>query len=256
MTGVTRAGSVGASVVIAVRNEATNIAGCVDSLSWANEILVADHGSSDDTVRIARDAGATVLGGDDAPTIGALRNIAIARARNEWVLVVDADERGTPALAEAIAAALLSPVHEAYRVPRRNFFLGGEIRHGGWEHDQPIRLFHRTLRYNDSLVHEHVMTSGSVGVISAPLLHYPYTSMERYFEKFNRYSTWWAADQARRGKSASAAAVVLKPPARFFSMYLVRLGFLDGGRGAVLASLASASVMAKYARLWALRCAS
>lgn len=247
---------VAVSVVIAVWNEAVNIADCIDSVRWADEVLVADHGSTDETARIAQAAGATVLVGGDAATIGTLRNMAIARAHNEWVLVVDADERGIPHLAESVAATLLSPVHDAYRIPRRNFFFGGEIRHGGWERDRPIRLFRRTLRYDDSLVHEHVVTSGGVGDLGAALLHYPYASMHQYFAKFTRYSEWWAADQARRGRRASATAVVLKPPARFVSMYFFRLGLLDGGRGAVLAALAAASVMAKYARLWALKCES
>jgi glycosyltransferase involved in cell wall biosynthesis len=244
--------SIPVSVVVAARNEEDNMAGCVDSVRWANEVLVADHGSTDDTVRLAQSGGATVLTASDAPTIGALRNIAIARARNEWVLAVDADERGTPELAERIARTVLAPQHEAYRVPRRNFFLGGEVRHGGWESDRPVRLFRRTLRYNDSKVHEHVLVTGSVGELDGALLHYPYASLDRYFEKFERYSRWWADDQARRGRRGSAASVVLKPPARFISMYLFRLGCLDGARGAVLAALASASVAAKYARLWAL----
>lgn len=256
MSASTQPAIVPVSVVIAVRNEAANIADCMDSLRWADEVLVADHGSIDETARIAEGATATVVAGANAATIGTLRNIAIARARNEWVLVIDADERGTPELAQVVAATLLSAHCDAYRVRRRNFFMGGEIRHGGWERDRPVRLFRRTLRYDDNLVHEHVVTSGAVGELSTALLHYPYASMNQYFEKFTRYSEWWAADQARRGRKASAAAVVLKPPARFVSMYVFRLGVLDGGRGAVLAALAAASVMAKYARLWALKCAS
>lgn len=228
----------------------------MDSLAWADEILVADHGSNDTTARIAESAGATVMAGNVAPTIGGLRNLAIARARNEWILVVDADERGTPQLGETIAAELRAPRHQAYRVPRRNFFMGKEIRHGGWERDRPVRLFRRALRYDDALVHEHVVTTGNVGDLGAALLHYPYVSLDQYFEKFERYSRWWAADQAQRGRRASVASIVLKPPARFLTVYLFRLGVLDGARGAVLAALASASVLAKYARLWALKCES
>lgn len=251
-----RDATVPVTVVIATRDEVANVAGCVDSLRWANEVIVADHGSTDDTVRVARDAGATVLPGDPALTIGSLRNLAIQRARNEWVLVVDADERGTATLGEEIAVTLLTPRHPAYRVPRRNFFLGREVRHGGWERDRPVRLISRTLRYDNSRVHEHVVTSGSVGLLRDALLHYPYTSLDQYFSKLDRYSRWWAEDRAERGRHTSAAAVVLKPPARFISMYFFRLGLLDGARGAILAALASASVLAKYARLWALKCAS
>jgi glycosyltransferase involved in cell wall biosynthesis len=242
------------SVVIAARNEAGNIAACIDSVRWASEIIVADHGSTDDTREQAATAGATVVTDPEAATIGALRNVAIARAANHWVLVVDADERGTPDLGHAVRQITLRPSSAAYRVPRRNFFFGREIRHGGWESDRPVRLFDSVLRYDDSMVHEHVVTAGEPGVLGASLLHYPYPSLDIYFEKLVRYSHWWAEDQARRGRRASIAAIVVKPPARFFAMYALRLGFLDGARGAVLAGLAAASVCAKYARLWAIRC--
>jgi len=237
------------TVVIAARNEAANIVGCIDSVRWAAEVIVAEHGSADETAQLARDAGATVLT-DSAETIGAQRNAAIARAANGWVFVVDADERATAETADAVLRAIASASHEAYRVPRRNFFLGREVKHGGWERDRPVRLFRQSHRYNDSKVHEHVVVRGEPGVIAAPLLHYPYVSLDQYFEKFGRYSRWWAEQQYDRGRRTTAAAVVFKPPARFFSMYVIRLGFLDGAAGVILAALASASVLAKYARLW------
>jgi glycosyltransferase involved in cell wall biosynthesis len=243
------------TVVIAAMNEAANITACVESVHWADEILVVDQGSSDDTGNLAAAAGATVIS-QDAATIGALRNAAISRAKNQWILVVDADERGTPDFARTVRDAIARPASGAYRVPRRNFFLGREIRHGGWESDRPVRLFDSALRYNDSRVHEHVLTSEEPATLGAALLHYPYASLDVYFEKFVRYSRWWAEDQSRRGRRASLAAIIFKPPARFVSMYIFRMGFLDGARGAVLASLAAASVCAKYVRLWAMRCES
>ncbi len=242
------------SVVIATRNESANIAACIDSVRWVDEIIVADHGSTDDTREQAERCGATVLQLADAPTIGQLRNAAIARARNSWIFVVDADERATVDLEQAIRKAIATPANTAYRVPRRNFFLGGEIRHGGWEADRPVRLFDSVLRYDQSHVHEHIVMSGDPSRLDASLLHYPYPSLDVYFEKFVRYSRWWAEDQARKGRRASIAAVIFKPPARFISMFIFRLGFLDGARGAMLAALASASVCAKYVRLWALQC--
>lgn len=242
--------------MIAARNEAANIAACIDSVRWASEVLVADHGSADDTSEQAAQAGATVLTATGAATIGALRNAAIARARNHWVLVVDADERGTSDLEQAVRDVVSRPSSTAYRVPRRNFFFGDEIRHGGWEADRPVRLFDSALRYDDSQVHEHVVTSGEPATLDASLLHYPYASLDIYFEKFVRYSRWWAEEQSRRGRRVSVAAIMFKPPARFITMFILRLGFLDGARGAVLASLAAASVCAKYARLWAIQCES
>jgi hypothetical protein len=167
------------------------------------------------------------------------------------VLVVDADERCTPELAAEITQLLAKPVKSsAFRVPRRNFFLGKEIRHGGWGTDRPVRFFRREQRYNANQVHEHVDVTGETEELRNVLLHYPYTSLDQYFEKFNRYSRWWAEQNHARGRTVSVSAVVFRPPARFFRMYLLKGGFLDGAHGLVLACLAAGSVMAKYARLW------
>lgn len=247
-----RPGSVPVTVVITARDEARNIRECVESVRWADEIIVAERGSTDDTALLAAESGAVVM---DAPaaTIGAQRNVAIAAARNAWILVVDADERATPELASAVATAATSGARfDGYRVPRRNFFLGREIRNGGWgrERDRPLRLFRNTLRYGDSRVHESVTATGPVGTLGEPLLHFTYTSLEQYFGKLVRYSAWWAEQSWERGRRASAADVLWRPPARFLSMYLLRGGWRDGAHGVVLAALAAASVLAKYVRLW------
>ena len=193
-------------MVIAARNEAENIAACIDSVRWADEIIVADDRSNDATVSQAIAAGATVISAEDETTIGTLRNRAITSAHNHWILVIDADERGTTDLERAVRDVVSQPASAAYRVPRRNFFLGAEVRHGGWESDRPVRLFDSALRYDDSKVHEHVVTSGEPGILGAALLHYPYVSLDVYFEKFVRYSKWWAEDRARKGRRASMAA--------------------------------------------------
>jgi glycosyltransferase involved in cell wall biosynthesis len=243
-------GSPGVTAVIAAHDESANIEACIASVDWATEVIVVENDSIDDTIDRARGAGATVIS-PKFTTIGAARNNAIQRAKTQWVLVVDADERCTPELAAEITQLVeKSTSHSAFRVPRRNFFLGKEIRHGGWGSDRPIRFFRRELRYNASLVHEHVEVTGETGELRNALLHYTYTSLDQYFEKFNRYSRWWAEQNKARGRKGSAAAVVFKPPARFVSMYFLRGGFLDGAHGLVLACLAAASVMAKYARLW------
>jgi glycosyltransferase involved in cell wall biosynthesis len=235
---------------VAARNESANIVACIESVRWASEIIVVENDSVDGTADLALRAGATIVQ-NPFVTIGLQRNAAIERARHEWILVVDADERGTAELGEEIARTIASAAHDSYRVPRRNFFLGGEIRHGGWENDKPVRLFRCTLRYSESRVHEHVETSGTSGELRTALLHAPYASIDQYFEKLERYSRWWADDRFERGRRVSAATVVLRPPLRFLRMYVLRGGFLDGGRGAVLACLAAMSVLAKYARLWA-----
>jgi glycosyltransferase involved in cell wall biosynthesis len=239
--------------VIAAHDESANIEACIASVEWASEVIVVENDSRDDTVARATAAGAMVIS-PPFTTIGAARNQAIVRAKTPWVFVLDADERCTPELAQEIQGAIGATDRQAFRVPRRNFFLGKEIRHGGWGggKDKPVRLFRRDLRYNANQVHEHVdVPEGApMGEVTNSLLHYTYTSLDQYFEKFDRYSRWWAEQNYARGRRGTAAAVFFKPPARFVSMYLLKGGFRDGARGLVLASLAAASVMAKYARLW------
>ncbi len=239
------------SVVIAARNEAANIAACIESVRWAREIIVVEDGSTDETAQLATAAGARVL---EHPfeTIGNQRNAAIEAAAQDWILVVDADERGSRTLGLEVADAVKSSTYEAFRIPRRNFFLGREVKHGGWERDKPVRLFRRSIRYNASRVHEHVDFDGPTGELKSPLSHEPYPTIDSYFGKLDRYSKWWAEDRHDRGKRASAFTVVARPPMRFLTMYLIRGGCLDGAPGAILACMASTSVMAKYARLWAL----
>lgn len=239
------------TVVVAAHNESANIEACLASVAWAAEIIVVENDSSDDTIERATKAGARVIS-PPFRTIGMSRNAAIEAASNPWILVVDADERCTPGLASELQQLLVSgPRHEAYRIPRINYFLGGEIRHGGWERDKPVRFFARTLRYDTKQVHEGVRPDGSVGETRHVLVHFSYGSLDQYFEKFLRYSKWWADQNFAIGRRATVAAILFRPPARFFSMYVMKGGWMDGGRGVVLASLAAASVLAKYVRLWA-----
>ena len=240
------------TAVIAAHDESANIPECIASVSWAREVIVVENDSGDDTVALARGAGATVIS-PPFTTIGNARNKAIDKAGTSWIIVIDADERCTPELAAEVREVIgAAGSVTAYRVKRRNFFLGREIRHGGWggDDDHPIRLFRREHRYNASQVHEHVEVAGPVGQLEGALLHYTYNSLDQYFEKFDRYSRWWADQNYRKGRTGTAAAVVFKPPARFVRMYFLKGGYRDGAHGVILACLAAASVMAKYARLW------
>lgn len=251
MTATPDGARVPVTVVIAAHDEADQIEACVRSVSWAAEVLVVENDSADDTIARARAAGATVFS-HPFRSIGAQRNAAIARATQPWVLVVDADERATPALGAEVAHRVRSSTADAYRVPRRNWFLGREIRHGGWDRDRPVRLFRATLRYDERPVHEHVVTSAEPDVLTQPLLHHPYATLGEYFEKLGRYSSDWAAQHHARGRRASALTLVARPPARFLSTFFWRGGWRDGGHGIVIALLAAVSVAAKYAHLWAL----
>lgn len=251
------AGSVPVTVIIAARNEAGEIGDCVRSVSWAREVLVVENDSTDGTIEEARAAGATVFR-HPFTTIGAQRNAAIERATQPWILVVDADERGTPALGAEVARRVSSPpaasggAPRAFRAPRRNFFFGREIRHGGWERDRPVRLFEATLRYDERPVHEHVIVAGTPATLGEPLLHTPYATLDEYFEKLGRYSRSWAEQHFARGRRAGLADLLVRPVGRVVSMLLLRGGWRDGMHGVVLAALAGMSVAAKYAQLWAL----
>jgi len=240
------------TAVIPTLNEAGQIADCVRTVTWADEVIVADGGSSDETPRAAEAAGAKVLRGRWT-TIAAQRNAAIAAARNQWVLAVDADERVGTDLAQEINATVHAPAHRAYAVRRANRYAGRTIRFGGWGDDWVVRLFQRDKRYVEIRVHEHLERGTDVGRLRAPLVHTPYRDLSHYLEKMDRYAKWGAEELADRGRRAHLADIVLRPPARFLSMYVLRLGLLDGWRGAVLSGLGAISVFLKYIRLWELQ---
>ena len=240
------------AVVNAARDAGAHITDCIASvIDWAAETIVVENDSADDTLHLAEHAGATVFT-HPFRTIGAQRNVAITRATQPWILVLDVDERCTPELAAEVIATVRAPSSDAYRIPRRNFFLRREIRHGGWDNDRPIRLFRASLRYDERQVHERVVTHAAPADLTQSMLHYTYDSLNQYFEKFTRYSRWWAEQHHARGRVATPLDVLVRPPLRFFSMYVLRLGLLDGAHGLVLAVLAAMSVAAKYARLWAM----
>ena len=240
------------TVVIAAHNEADHIDACVRSVSWAAEVVVVENDSTDDTIALARSAGATVFS-HPFRSIGAQRNAAIARATQPWVLVLDADEQATTALGEEVARRVTAAGSEAFRVRRRNWFLGREIRHSGWDRDRPVRLFRNTLRYDERPVHEHVVTNGDPETLNEALLHQPYANLGEYFEKLGRYSKDWAAQNHAQGKTVSVFTLLLRPQARFVSTLLLRGGWRDGWHGLVISMLAAVSVAAKYAHLWALQ---
>ncbi|MEO6444324.1 MAG: glycosyltransferase family 2 protein [Gemmatimonadaceae bacterium] len=246
-------GTVPVSVVIAARNEEREIAECVASTAWAQEIIVVENDSNDETLARAEGAGAQAFR-HPFVSIGAQRNAAIARATQPWIFVLDADERATPALGREVLALVEADGRgqDAFRAPRRNFFFGREIAHGGWERDRPVRLFRSTLRYDERPVHEHVIVTGAVGTLHEPLLHTPYATLDEYFEKLGRYSRDWARQHAARGRRARASDLLLRPAGRVVSMLVLRGGWRDGVHGVVLAALAATSVAAKYAQLWAL----
>jgi glycosyltransferase involved in cell wall biosynthesis len=242
------------SIVIPTRNEEAQIAECVRDLAWADEVLVADGGSSDATVAFARGAGAMVLENAGA-TIAAQRNTAIGRARNSWVFALDADERFTEALRDEVALTVSAPRHDAYRVRRRNFYLGRELTRGHWGHDWVTRLFPRERRFVNRRVHEHLEPLPDVGWLSAPLLHIPYRDLQHQLDKMNRFALWGAEELYEKGQRASAWSLLTRPVGRFLKAYLLQGGIADGRPGLVSSMLGGYTAFLKQAHLWALEAA-
>lgn len=242
------------SVVLIVKNEANNIDDCLASVAWADELVVLDSGSSDDTVARARAHGARVEVSADWVGFGIQRQRAQALAGGDWILMLDADERVTPALAEEIRAVLASDDRRlAYALPRLSWCFGRFIRHSGWYPDYVVRLYPRERgRYDSALVHEKVELDPSLQVarLKGDLLHFTYDNLRHYLVKSAHYAEAWAEQRQRRGRRASLGQGVVHALGCFMKMYVLRLGMLDGRQGLLLALLSAHSTFAKYADLW------
>jgi len=239
------------SVTVITLNEENEIGDCLESVSWADEIVVVDSGSSDRTVEIAKKFTDKVV---YHPWAGyaAQKNWAMEQASHPWILSLDADERVSPELREEIERLLeSSPRSVGYRVPRKNFFLGRWIRHGGWSPDYVLRLFRRDSgRFAERKVHESVTVQGEIGMLQSPLAHYTYRSMADYFQRMDRYSTLAAEEMFEAGKRANFIDLLLRPCGTFLKMFLLRQGFRDGMDGFLLGRLYSIYTFAKYAKLY------
>jgi len=239
------------TALIPTFNEEEVIRDCLDSVRWADEILVVDSFSQDRTLEIARQFGARILQHEYVNS-ATQKNWAIPQAAHDWVLLVDSDERVTHELRDEIRAILAgSPLHHGYWIPRANHFLGKRMMHGGWETDKVIRLFRREhARYEVREVHAEINLPGPLPVMRHPLLHYSFRSFSQYWRKIQLYSDWGSSQMWRDGKRAGWLSIAAHPLQRFLKMYLVRLGFLDGTHGLVLSMLGAFSVFLKYAKLW------
>jgi glycosyltransferase involved in cell wall biosynthesis len=242
------------TVIIPCKNERKNIRPCVESAQRvADEVLVADSGSTDGTLEIIRDVGGCRVVTREYINSGNFKNWAIPQAEHEWVMILDSDERVTVELAEEIKALLgRGPRHEGYQVFRRNYFLGHHIRHAGWGHDKVLRLFRRDLgRYVGESDHAEVSVgNGRVGRLKARLEHFTYWSYDQYFQKLHRYTVQGAQNYHLAGRRASYARMLLSPPLRFLHCYFIRLGFLDGIAGLQISALTGMSSFVKQIRLW------
>ena len=238
------------SVAIITLNEEERLGDCLTSVAFADEVVVVDAGSSDQTVEIARAQGARVIV-QEWLGFGRQKQFAIDQCRNRWVLVLDADERLPAESAREITAVLRAPLHEAYSLPRQNFFCGRWLKHAGWWPDRVVRLFDKTkARMSDRLVHEGVEVSGSVGELHGMIIHHANRDLAHTLAKINSYSSAGAAELAKAGRQGSLFQAVSRSSWSFVHNYLLRRGFLDGKEGFVQAVCNAVNIFFKYAKLW------
>ncbi|UCD12684.1 MAG: glycosyltransferase family 2 protein [Nitrospinaceae bacterium] len=237
------------SVTIITLNEEKNIERCLESLRWADEIVVADSFSSDATVEICRRFTDRVFQ-EQWRGYGGQKNFCASKASHRWILNVDADEVVPPATAQAIRRLLAEPgAHAVYELPRKNHFGGRWVRYGGWYPDRIARLYDRDrAAFSDWPVHERLEGPGRPGRIDAPLLHYSYGGMEDYVARQNRYSTLFAEDRRARGWRAGGAHIYLRPLWAFVRTYFLRQGLREGFLGFFLSAGAAYYTYLKYAK--------
>lgn len=241
------------AAVLIVKNEAHHLRACLETLRWADEIVVLDAGSVDTTCDIAREFTGKVMVNADWQGFGVQRQRAEAMVESDWILMVDADERVTPELRDSIQAAVARGEPAIHTLPRLSWCFGDFIRHSGWYPDRVARLYPRgKAGYDNALVHEKLQNPGGLPVkaLEGDLLHYTYRDLRHYLEKSAHYAQAWAEQRAARGKQGSLSAGLVHGLGCFLRMYLLRAGFLDGRQGLLLALLSAHSTFAKYADLW------
>ncbi len=245
------------SVVIITFNEETNIRRTLESVTWADEIVVVDSGSTDRTVEICREYTDRVIP-QEWLGFSAQKNFAIDSSTGDWVLSLDADEPVEPMLSEEIRDIIASPAAlDGYFIPRKTFFLGKQIRHGGWYPDYNLRLFRKGKgRFEDRAVHEAVKVNGTTGRTGYAIEHYAYPDLSSYMSSINKYSSLAVDVMSQRGISGFKSGllnITLRPVFTFVLKYFFRRGFLDGKHGLVLNLFHSYYVFAKYAKAWEYR---
>jgi len=241
------------SAIVIAKNEAGNIAACLDSLAFCDERIVVDSGSTDDTVKIAEGKGARVVSHDWAG-YGPQKNFALSLASGDWVLSIDADERVSAALAREITQAVAQGGADGFEIPRLSSFCGREMRHSGWFPDYVLRLFRRDrAKFSDDLVHERVICDGKVARLEELLDHRSVVRLEDAISRIDRYSTAGAEMLAASGRRVGFWSGITHGLWTFFRVYVLRLGFLDGGEGFLLAVANAEGTYYRYMKAWLMR---
>lgn len=238
-------------MIVITKNEIANIEACLASVSFADQLVVLDSGSSDGTVAAAEKMGAQVSLDLDWRGFGVQKNRALNLAQCDWVLSIDADERLSPQLQAEIIATLIDPLCDVYSFPRRSSYCGQFMHHSGWYPDRVTRLFRRgCATFSTDLVHEKLVSALPVGQLRSDILHKSFPDLETVLDKINRYSTAGAQVLFERKKKASLGKAVSHGLWAFFRTYILRLGFLDGRMGLVLAISNAEGTYYRYLKLW------
>lgn len=243
----------GLSAIVITKDEAANIGACLDSLAFCDERIVVDCGSADGTVEIARSKGARVEH-LDWRGFGPQKNHALSLATGDWVLSIDADETVSTELAAEIRQAIAAPAADAYEFPRLSRFCGRAMRHSAWYPDHVLRLFRRDKgRFSDDKVHERVVVDGRVARLAEHLDHTPVERIEQALSRMDRYSTIAAETMVAEGRRVSFFSGILHGLWSFIRLYFLRLGFLDGKQGFLLAVATAEGSYYKYMKAWYLK---
>lgn len=240
------------SVILITKNEAVNIRECLESVAFADQVIVIDGASVDGTAEIARECGAQVVVATDWPGFGPQKNRALALASCDWVLSLDADERVDAALAAEIRQMLEQPTADAFDLPRRSWFCGQWVQHSGWWPDYVTRLFRRgTCRFSDDLVHERLIvdSTASRSRLENPLLHYSYRNFSQVLQKIDSYSSAGAQMRYQAGKRSSLGQAIRHGLWAFLRTYFIRRGFLDGRAGFLIALMNAEASFYRYVKL-------
>ena len=243
------------SVILITKNEEANLKDCLESVSFADEIIVVDSQSSDKTQEIARSFGAKLEITSDWPGFGPQKNRALNLATQDWVLSIDADERVTPELKQEILTAIASPnAADCYAIPRSSWYCGRFMKHSGWYPDYVDRLFKRgSAKFSDHLVHERLLPTGSSGKLNNHFLHYSYRDFSQVLKKVDVYSSAAAQQAFKQGKKCGLGEALIHGFWAFFRTYVLRHGFLDGKHGLALAISNAATSYYLHLKLWQLQ---
>lgn len=243
------------SIIIPTLNEAENLAELLALLGWADEVIVIDSFSKDSTEEIAKQHNCTFYQRKyDSPA--SQKNWAIEKAKNNWIFILDADERPTLQLVNEIQNILKinNDKTVAYKIKRRNYFMGKRVRFSGWQNDKITRLIHKKFcRYNENQVHEEIIAEGEVKNLKNHLLHFTFKNMEHFTSKMDRYAAWSAQDHDKKTGRITIYHLYFKPAYRFFKHFIWQLGFLDGKIGWTISQIMARSVYKRYVYLLELR---